>query len=129
MRKKYEYLEIICPWTGETAQISPRNAALWTGRTLRTAQRWAAGATISRSDLALLRFYSMGVIDHPAWRRFRLRGDALECISTGDVWTPQQIEASWILFQQARDYRIMMQRQRAQVLRLHTGGRRWRRAL
>lgn len=129
MTKNYQWILLADDYSGETMEVPVRAAARYTGRSVTTARRWAAGAPIGRRDLALLRFHALGVIDHPEWRRFRLRGGALVDVDTGESWTADQLRASWVLFQQAVDYRRLMRRQRAPVLELHPGGRRLRRAL
>lgn len=129
MTKNYQWILLADDYSGETMDLHVCWAARYTGRSVTTARRWAAGAPISRRDLALLRFHALGVIDHPDWRRFRLRGGALVDVDTGETWTAEQLRASWILFQQAADYRRLTRRRRAPVLELHPGGRRFRRAL
>ncbi len=129
MQKNYRYLDVFCPWTGETVDVSPHRAARWTGKTVRTAQRWAGGGTISDADMAALRFGALGLLPDDRWRDFRLRGGALLHVDTGERWTPEELRASWVLFQQAADHRRMMRRQRAPVLELRPGGLPLRRAL
>ncbi|MBE98744.1 MAG: hypothetical protein CMP77_02060 [Flavobacterium sp.] len=52
----------------------------------------------------VLQMRVFGVLPGAAWRDFRLRGDFLENVATGETWTPGQLQQAWISFQQLREY-------------------------
>ncbi|WP_101675639.1 hypothetical protein [Alloalcanivorax mobilis] len=118
MRKQYQAVRVECPWTGETAHLSPWHAAKFTGRSVRTAQRWAAGARPAPADLAALRLHALGIIPDDRWHHFRLRRGMLVHLDTNETWTPEQLRTSWALFQMAADYRALRRRPAAPVLHL-----------
>ena len=105
MNKRFKNVPTVCPYTGIVRTVSPRFAALITGRSLRTAQRWANGGRMDTASRDVLAMRVFGVLPGDAWRDFRLRGDFLENVATGETWTPSQLQAAWISFQQLREYR------------------------
>ena len=105
MRKRFKTVDVICPLTGQHKEVSARFAARVTGRSLRTAQRWANGSRIDNAAHQALVMRVFGVLPGDAWRDFRLCGDRLENVATGETWTPQQLAGVWISLQQLREYR------------------------
>ena len=90
------WLDIWCPVTGETVQITAQQAATTTGRTLSTARRWCSGAPVRAGDLFLLRARWLGLLHDPAWHRFRLRGGLLLDTDSGETWQPHNLRAALI---------------------------------
>lgn len=100
MKKRFKAVTVVCPLTGHSRSISPRFAALVTGRSLRTAQRWANGAQPDTAAYQALAMRVFGVLPGDAWHDFRLRGDQLENVATGETWKPWQLRAAWVMFQE-----------------------------
>lgn len=104
MSKRFKTVTVVCPHTGHERDVSPRWAAAITGRSTRTAQRWAAGGRMDTAARALLAMRVFGVLPGDEWRHFRLRGGMLENIETGETWTPLQLRAVWITNQQLMEF-------------------------
>lgn len=104
MNNRFKKVSATCPYTGITRTVSPRFAALVTGRSLRTAQRWANGGNMDTAAREVLRLRVFGVLPGDAWRDFRLRGDFLENVASGETWTPAQLHTAWISWQLLREY-------------------------
>jgi len=105
MKKRFKTVTIICPITGHSRDVSPRFAAQVTGRSLRTAQRWANGARPDPAAYQMLAMRVFGVLPGDAWQDFRLRGDRLENVTTGETWRPWQLRAAWVMFQELGELR------------------------
>lgn len=104
MQKRFKSVSVVCPITGQAVAVSPRWAARITGRSLRTAQRWANGANMDHAARDVLAMRVFGVLHGNEWQAFRLRGGILENVETGETWTPQQLRGAWVSFQQLREY-------------------------
>jgi len=105
MNKRFNQVSITCPRTGHRRAISPAHAARFTGRSLRTAQRWANGSRIDAAASQVLALRVFGVLPGDAWHDFRLIGDRLHNIHTGEAWQPWELRAGWVLFQELRERR------------------------
>lgn len=105
MQKRFKTVPVSCPLTGHQRDVSPIFAARITGRSLRTAQRWAAGSRIDGAASQLLALRVFGVLPGDAWHDFRLRGDRLENVVTGETWAPWELRAGWVMFQELRERR------------------------
>jgi len=105
MQKRFKAVTVICPLTGHSRDVSPRYAAKITGRSLRTAQRWANGARMDKASYQFLALRVFGVLPGSAWHDFRLRGDMLENVTTGETWRPWQLRAAWAMFQEIGELR------------------------
>lgn len=104
MQKRFKAVLVSCPLTGHQREVSPGFAARITGRSLRTAQRWTAGARMDKASRQLLQMRVFGVIPWGAWQSFRVRDSFIENVDTGETWTPEQLRGAWIRFQQLREY-------------------------
>lgn len=123
MPKQSHYLRVNCPWTSETLPISAHMAARYTGRSLRTAYRWAAGTgRPSPAEQAQIRAHTLGILHDNDWNDFRLRGGLLVHLPTGECWSPEQLRATWVMIQEIAALRAAMRKLRerpaAPVLRL-----------
>lgn len=105
MSKNSNRIELLCPMTGALLAVSPQWAAAVTGRSVRTAQRWAMGRKMDKASRDLLVIHAFGVMPGDAWRNFRIRADRLENLETGETWTPMQLRATWISLQQLGEYK------------------------
>lgn len=119
MKKRFKSVDVVCPLTGHSVAVSPRWASRITGRSLRTAQRWANGSRMDKAARELLALRVFGVLPGAAWKAFRLRGDCLENIETGETWTPNQLRGAWVAFQQLQDTRRTATKKPALVAGLH----------
>lgn len=104
MRKRFKSVCVVCPLTGHSREVSPRFAARITGRSTRTAQRWANGENMDKAAREILAMRVFGVLPGSEWSSFRLRGGMLENIETGETWTPIQLRSAWICYQQLSEY-------------------------
>jgi len=104
MNKRFNAVTVVCPLTGQHRSVSPRWAARITGRSVRTAQRWANGGKMDKAANDVLAMRVFGVLPGVEWAAFRLRGGMLENIETGETWTPLQLRAAWLWLQQLQEY-------------------------
>lgn len=100
-KESIKTVDIWCPYTGETLDITPGMAAAITGRAIQTCRRWAAGRPIPPPDLHLLRFRVLGLLDHPDWSHFRLQGGFLRDLDTGEAWRPYHLRTALLQHQRA----------------------------
>lgn len=100
MTKKSDTTVLISSPDGrEWLDLPARWAADYTGRTLRTALRWAAGARIDAACLAILQARALGCLPDPAWQHWRLRGGVLVDLATGEHWEPWQLRSAHLAHQ------------------------------
>lgn len=104
MEKRFKAVTVVCPITGHERHVSPRYAARITGRSPRTAQRWANGSAMDKASSDILAMRVFGVLPGDEWRHFRIRGGILENVETGETWTPLQLRSAWVSFQQLQEF-------------------------
>lgn len=107
MKNQYKKIILFCPRTGTPAAVSVAEAAAITGRSLRTAQRWARTQDIEPPSLRLLHIHAFGWLPWPQWDGWRVRGSTLyhEADHNSYWWDSERLRAWWLQVQQLQHYR------------------------
>ncbi|WP_144401630.1 hypothetical protein [Isoalcanivorax pacificus] len=112
MKIEYKRIRLECQKTGLYGSISIRKAAEVTGRSVRTAHRWADTGNIEPPSLRLLEMHVFGWLPFPEWDGWRINGDTLfeHRAHHSYWWDRSRLEGWWFLRQFADDWRRELQR-------------------
>lgn len=101
MRKASKnWLTLSHPTTGETDEIPAGHAAKLLNVRRRTVESWILKGKIPALAVRLLHFLALGMLPDDRWHRFRLYGGVLVNTTTGERYTPAQLETAYLSWQQ-----------------------------